>query len=763
MIEEQNQWFDKLNQRRYHTATTLMDDFAISNMWNSVVEKYSDQAHFIYELLQNANDVKATKSSFVLTKEGLFFKHDGKKNFWVSNPDTEKIDQLNDKLGDINAITAVAQSNKKDHSTIGKFGVGFKAVFQYTETPHIYDPNFKFKINKFIVPVRLETDLKDRNKDETIFYFPFNKKEIDQSGNLKMSKESAYTDILEKLKKLVYPTLFLTNLQEVNRETDCNERGEYFKKKLSKMVSQGTIYQQIEHKQLVGNKKLLENIHLFSRTIIGQKLEYSVGYFSDKNNKLVPKQHFAFCYFPTKVVTNLNFIIHAPFLLTDSREGIKESDAYNVEMINRLAELSADSLTVLKEQKLLDDDMFDIIPYKKKDFFDKLWNEYLYESTERPKFFAPFYEKIKRKLSSCPLLPSYDGTFIIKENAYWADVPELTKLFTNEQLSELVKNPEAKWVFTTISRSKSKEITEYIDGGSERSWEKKEPNLIKSNLDLENKIADLFSSDFTKNQSNDFLHKFYDYLSQRKSYQDKFKTKPIFKDSHGNGVAAFEEKKGKLHRILFLPLDVINTNYITINEELLENDKTKEFIEYFGIEKPSLKDEIYNNILPLYKSNEGIDVQSHFKIFFKYWKEEGRPEEFIHLLKDIAFIKYGTDANEDTYRGPAHQIYYPTPELKKYFYLKPNTKFVDLEFYYELVTKPEDRKSLSDFFSKLGVSSEPRIYVKELTSYSEKMNFKLSYSTGKSQLFDKIIDGTDELIRGIDFEKSKTLWKSLWI
>ena len=28
-----------------------------------------------------------------------------------------------------------------------KIGVGFKAVFQYTSTPHIYDPNFKFKID----------------------------------------------------------------------------------------------------------------------------------------------------------------------------------------------------------------------------------------------------------------------------------------------------------------------------------------------------------------------------------------------------------------------------------------------------------------------------------------------------------------------------------------------------------------------------------------------------------------------------------------
>jgi hypothetical protein len=178
MTEEQKKWFEKLYQKRQNTATTLMDDFAVSNIWNSVVEKYSDQAHFIYELLQNANDARATKSSFQLTNNGLYFKHNGKNKFWISNPDNEKKDQQYNKLGDLNSITAVAQSNKKDQSTIGKFGVGFKAVFQYTETPHIYDPNFQFKISKFIVPVKLDSDLTDRKMDETVFFFPLTRKKL---------------------------------------------------------------------------------------------------------------------------------------------------------------------------------------------------------------------------------------------------------------------------------------------------------------------------------------------------------------------------------------------------------------------------------------------------------------------------------------------------------------------------------------------------------------------------------------------------------
>lgn len=752
MTEEQKKWFDKLYQKRQNTATTLMDDFAISNMWNSVIEKYSDQAHFIYELLQNANDAKATKSSFQLTKNGLYFKHNGTKNFWVSNPDNEKLDQQNNKLGDINAITAVARSNKKDHSTIGKFGVGFKAVFQYTETPHIYDPNFQFKISKFIVPIKLDNDLTDRQNNETVFYFPFDKQETDENGNLKMPKEKAYSDIIDKLKKLVFPTLFLSDLQEVKWQAENNEVGEYTKKGTKQKQAEDIIYERVELNQQVGLKQIKENLFLFTRLTEEHNLNYSIGYFLDENGKLIPKQYSAFCFFPTKEITNLNFILHAPFLLTDSREGIHRSKEHNTKMVELLAQLSADSLLILKDLKAISDDIIEIIPYKNIEYGND-------------GFFDDFYFKIKENLQTEEILPAKNETFANKRNAYWADSPDLANLFSNEQLAELVKNQNAKWVFVTIGRTKDKEITDYIDGGSERSWDRKEPQLIKSNMDFENKIADLITSNFIKTQSNDWLHKFYEYLSERKSYQDKFKTKPIFKDSQGNAVAAFDKIGGELHGILFLPLDEANSTYKTIDLELLKNKKTKEFIENFGIKKPSLKDEIYNNILPLYEKDGEIDTETHFKKFFTYWKNAGRPEEFISLIEDKEFVSYKTNEDETTYRGIANEIYYPTTDLVKYFESKPDTKFVDLDDYYSFITEEKEQQILKEFLLKLGVSLLPRIFEKEITDASIKAKLNLRQSTygynDRNTTTDRIIDGCNEITKNIDNEKSLILWRYL--
>jgi len=272
MTEEQIKWFENLVKDRQDSAKTL-EKHSMRGVKTSVVEKYSDQAHFIYELLQNADDAKATKSEFVLEKDGLFFKHNGSVHFTVSNPETEESDNNDNKLGHINSITSVGSSNKNDQSTIGKFGVGFKAVFQYTETPHIYDRHFQFKIERFIVPVKLMKDI-ERLENETVFYFPFDKNE--------MPADKAYSDVLGKLKSLNYPILFLSSLKEV-KWTANGESGIYSQKIIGKIQEEGSItYKNLELSQQIGLELKREKLLLFSRQIEGQIHSYSVGFFLEK-------------------------------------------------------------------------------------------------------------------------------------------------------------------------------------------------------------------------------------------------------------------------------------------------------------------------------------------------------------------------------------------------------------------------------------------------------------------------------------------------
>ena len=155
--ELHNNWFNTLHERRKNALVVFKDPEYV-NVFNGVIDKYCDSAHFIYELLQNADDAKATEVEIELTKDKFIFTHNGKIRFTVSDPEKAEKDRKHNRLGHINAITAIGFSSKNQTLTddvndikIGKFGVGFKAVFQYTTTPYIYDNPFCFKIEDYIV------------------------------------------------------------------------------------------------------------------------------------------------------------------------------------------------------------------------------------------------------------------------------------------------------------------------------------------------------------------------------------------------------------------------------------------------------------------------------------------------------------------------------------------------------------------------------------------------------------------------------------
>lgn len=207
MNEQERSWFEALSKDRADSARTF-EKPSMRGAKDGVVEKYSDQAHFIYELLQNADDARATCVRFMLEEGRLVFSHNGSQHFTLSNPANEEEDSKAGTLGDINAITSIGNSSKKGESNkIGKFGVGFKAVFQYTTTPHIYDRDFRFRIERFFVPVLLEGDFPERKPEDTLFAFPFDHPEINAA--------KAYDDISEKLRNLSFPLLFLSHLKRI--------------------------------------------------------------------------------------------------------------------------------------------------------------------------------------------------------------------------------------------------------------------------------------------------------------------------------------------------------------------------------------------------------------------------------------------------------------------------------------------------------------------------------------------------------------------
>ena len=745
IIEQENQWFDALTQDRMENANTL-EKPSMRGIQRSVVDKYSDQAHFIYELLQNADDVKATTATFRLEESGLYFAHNGSVRFTVSNPQNEEADTKNGTLGHVNAITSIANSNKTQAS-IGKFGVGFKAVFQYTQTPHIYDPKIQFKIERFIVPRRLDCDLDGRLSSETVFFFPFDHKE-------KQPQES-HDEILEKLKALEFPVLFLSSLKSVSFEAD-EVTGKYTKE-VTREIEQGDItVQWITLALVVNGERTSQDLLIFTRSSESGH-PCSIGYALGESGRLMPIVRPAFCFFLTKEVTNLNFILHAPFLLTDSREGIKAGEKHNQELVQQLAQLAADSLPILRDAKLIDDGILDIIPY----------NEAKFSALDdgRRISFKPFFTTIKHKLQTDTLLPAANGGCSSKRCSYWAFYPGLVELFSDEQLAQLTCTQHAHWVFRGLGKEEvqrtNKALADYIDGGDARLFRRdpKEPNLIVSSLDPE-AVLKKITANFIAAQTQEWLHKLYAYLAERVSYQKVVKDKPIFLDQEGNAVPAFDDN-GQL--VLFLPDDDIE-GYTTVNRELLSNEATREFIEKIGIKKPSLRDEIYNKILPTYNTDEIIDTSPHFIKFFRYFKEcrNNEVSEFINLIKYKEFLFYMTAEDDDNfYRGMAEDIYMPTSDLKEWFEPKPDTQFLLLDEYHEMVDE-KDHDTLSRFFKMLGVSSLPKVIISDWIPTRQELRERNLYIGGRDhKMEDTSLDGCEQIIADINEARSLLLWRFL--
>lgn len=340
-------FIDEVRAKRQKLADVLFDK-EYSGIRRIVEDLYPDRAHFIYELLQNAEDAEATEAAFRLTKNMVQFEHNG----------------LPFDEDDVWGITNIGKGSKEDsEDTIGRFGIGFKAVFAYTETPCIWSPEYSFEIRQLVLPTNIP---KDPNLDgRTRFEFPFN--------NPKKPAEDAYEEVGNGLEEIAETTLlYLPNLARIRWTIDDDttgavERISHTQNHIEIVKSRGGV--PVSHSHFLRFSAPVADVphrHVsvaFDLESLPQIASYDPKEPLSRQFKIIPSNPGRVAiYFPAeKEVSGLRFHLHAPFVPDLSRASVKDTPA-NDPLFDQFAALAATSLHTIRDLGLLNGDFLSVLP-----------------------------------------------------------------------------------------------------------------------------------------------------------------------------------------------------------------------------------------------------------------------------------------------------------------------------------------------------------------------------------------------------------------
>ena len=301
----------------------------LDNYIGIIINQYKDRTHFIFELLQNAEDACASEVDLHLFRDRFEIVHNG----------------ILFEKRDVVAITEIADSSKKDGS-IGRFGIGFKSVYAYTQRPRIYSGIYSFAIEKFVHPVEIRKD-HSLDKDLTKIVIPFEHDRV--------SPDQAYAEICRALKNQITSDtiLFLKSIQHVHIEIEGDAGSIDIKKEIRDLKGSGSFSVEAVTLCYSGNMSGVREKGRKDRDFLlfgdMETNEVNLAYVVEGNNLKKIRETRIFTFFPTDKESHQSFYIHAPFATTPARDNIIEDNPVNEELVDHLCGLFESSVIWLRD------------------------------------------------------------------------------------------------------------------------------------------------------------------------------------------------------------------------------------------------------------------------------------------------------------------------------------------------------------------------------------------------------------------------------
>ena len=712
---------------------------------------YSDSNHFVYELLQNAEDEKATKVVFEYYKEKLVFYHNGK-------PFDEN---------DVRGVSSMLMGTKDLNSaqTIGKFGMGFKSVYKYTYQPEIYSDKEAFFIKNYLLPEEIKNGWNYYNEKKSLVYplnsgskfspfikdkhltkiiIPFEKKD----ANAKIIKING-DDVLKKLQDLNGEILlFLKHIKRlywVDKTNKTNAKYALIKLEESKNDSniktcriEGTEY---------GNKEEISKYIKFTKIFdhpdmrdANVSVAYKINARSNNINEMSNTN--VWVYFPTKDETKFPFLIHGSFETAVSREKLMEPSDYNRYIFDKLGDLICESMLELRNRNLI----------------TQMFIRRILLVAMQDESIPNFRERITSTFCENNLLPDKSGNYKRPEELCMAVPFEIADfadkgLFKDSFLS--IKS------FVQFNNVKEINFTEYY------TWLNDDLHVHIFNLELWANKLSKYNSKKIEYGGEEFenIKEFYRFLSE---YRENSYT--IARSSYGNSYTRSGPYERKIRECLVGAWEVLRESALILNANgklvaAFKGNKENIYLnsssQYKNVIKSALVDkEVANEFETLMK--EGFQIPDFNN--FQYVKEKV-VKKYIDIEDNIKFEN--PNDYEDEYIEDINQIIELIEDSNEYR-IRDIQEMLDNAFIIKVIDEDGEEKFAMPNDCYTDVSAEGinlDLYYRKVTDKYFRLDFDFYKNKGiqmnKLQLFGLVSKVIDEGIKYNSHGPGNESWQAM--
>ena len=729
---------------------------------------YSDKTHFIYELIQNADDSDSGHLKLQLDSNALLVWNDGCRF----------------KEKDVRSICSLGSSDK-DLTDIGTFGIGFKAVYNYTDLPEIYSGCERFRIREFIKPEGIDEMTPKIKKlveeGKTVFRLPF-------KGNRRQAEDIEHLkDRLCNLSK-ERPLLFLRSLERIEGKDERNAQTGFYSchRHSYDKIQDVPDNQSIELVNLTGalesGNELSETFLVFCQKIhppkdVIDKLSEQAEDEEDEEEQQRIQQSaeelqpievafklqddritamddncVLFAYLPTQKETHLKFLIQARYQTTPARDNIPKpnENPWNKWLVKETADYLPEILEQLKTGGLLEPAFFNALPLK-----GEVENE-----------FKPIAKALSWAMRERAFVPTEkEGHYAQADNVFYPD---------SNPLRELVKSsgmhPDSSLLHPDIQES-GRCFKVMAEAGIKK--------IDKSDLLF---WLEKQSHDWFKKRTHKWMRSLYAYFNKKWSESEwerirKIRLVRLKNREHvcvDDQLVCFPPNTGEEREEIKPFLNELPI----LHSALLKGDDRNDieaFLDGLGIKVFHPENIISGSICPLYNQPDKPLIMKnrwHVRYIFESW-QKAEEYERIGLEESISEVPIlrackGIQREDSDFVVPCKaylpEAYTGDNDLETYFSVSDGAFwFVDDKY----LRNKSDTKAWFQFLKAIGAMNTPQVIKRNIpVDYKECNDRSIQRAsitrTGEEIIEDHSLEGLSVVLNEISEHRSVKLSQVLW-